>query len=254
LKRRIVPSDEAPRSERGSKACDRKRLRAPLRLLVLAAFAACGTAHAALYKWTDDHGVVHYSDTLPADAVNRASTQLNPQAMIVRRTQQARAVTENLPKAEAEAQKQRDADRGRVVAERRDRALLESYANEAEIELAKSRALATIDAQVTSAHGYVAQIQKRRKELEDKKSTYAPRPVPGEIPREIETIDAELARQDQFIAGKLREAANVAARYDADKQRFRELRTSAASGTLVNGDAGRVAEVRANPPEITSPR
>ena len=169
-------------------------------------------------------------------------------------TQQARAVTENLPKAEAEAQKQRDADRGRVVAERRDRALLESYANEAEIELAKSRALATIDAQVTSAHGYVAQIQKRRKELEDKKSTYAPRPVPGEIPREIETIDAELARQDQFIAGKLREAANVAARYDADKQRFRELRTSAASGTLVNGDAGRVAEVRANPPEITSPR
>jgi len=29
-----------------------------------------GRAHAELYKWTDAHGEVHYSDKLPVEAVN----------------------------------------------------------------------------------------------------------------------------------------------------------------------------------------
>lgn len=202
--------------------------------------AAIGHAHAALYKWTDERGLVHYSDTLPPEAVNRANYQLNQQGVAVRKTEQARPSVQRIPKTETEVQKVRDEQRERMLAERRDRALIESYANEGEIDLAKSRAVGTIDGQVQSAEGLVAQMAKRRTELRNREATYAPRPVPGEIKREIETIDAEVARQNEFISAKRKESATIAARYDADKQRFRELRAPQ-SGAVVTSDDGRYA-------------
>ena len=200
-------------------------------------------AHAALYKWTDERGIVHYSDQLPPEAVNRASSELNRQGLTVRKTEQARPVAvERTPKTENEEQLMRQAERDRVIAVRRDRALLESYTDEKEIDLAKSRAVATIEGQVQSAQGLVAQMMKRRDELEGKKGAFAPRPVPGEIAREIETIDDELGRQNEFIAAKKKESAAVAARYDADKLRFRELRNAEPNGVLTS--ASKLADLK----------
>lgn len=216
------------------------------------AIAIAGRAHAALYKWTDAHGVVHYSDQLPVDAINGASSQLNRQGMTVRKTEQARVV-QHVAKTEGEEQKLREAERERLIAARRDRALIESYTNEAEIELAKTRAVATIEGQVQSARALVAQITQHRQELEDKKPSYAPRPVPGSLIREIETIDAELARQAEYIERKQKEAENVAARYEADKERFRELRTGM-SGSIVTNEGGRSAASEPVGIELTSAR
>lgn len=198
--------------------------------------AVAGHARAALYKWTDERGEVHYSDTLPADAVNRASSVLNRQGMTVHKTEQARpAAPQPIAKTETEQQKLRDAERAKVIAARRDRALVESYSSEAEIDLAKSRAIATIDGQVQSARAFIAQMAKRRQELVDKEPTYAPRPVPGSLLREIETIDGEVERQNAFIASKEKESASVAERYESDKQRFRELR-GGTSGSVITSD------------------
>jgi hypothetical protein len=207
--------------------------------------AAAGHAHAALYKWTDERGVVHYSDTLPPEAVNRANYQLDRQGVAIHKTEQARPTVQRIPRTETEEQKLRDEQRERMLAERRDRALIESYSNEGEIDLAKSRALATIEGQAQSAQALVVQMTKRRGELKDKEATYAPRPVPGAIKREIENIDAEVARQNEFIAAKRKESATIAARYDADKERFRELRAAPAqSGAVVTSDDGRYATHR----------
>ena len=65
------------------------------------------------------------------------------------------------------------------------------------------------------------------------------RPVPGALVLEIEAIDAEVARQREFIAAKKKESATVAARYDADKQRFHELRSGEPSGAVVATQDGR---------------
>jgi hypothetical protein len=195
-------------------------------------------AHAALYKWADERGVVHYSDQLPVDAVNRANYELSRSGLTVKKTEQARPVVQQrVPKTESEEQRMRDADRERVIAERRDRALVESYANEGEIDLARSRAVATLDGQVQSATAFIAQMTKRREELEGRKATFAPRPAPGAIEREIETIDEELGRQNELIAGKKKDSAAVAARYESDKQRFHELRNP--NGSVITSSDGR---------------
>jgi uncharacterized protein DUF4124 len=215
---------------------------------LLVAFAP--HARAALYKWTDERGIVHYSDKMPPEAVNRASFELSREGLTIRKTEQARPAVQRIPKTETEEQKMRQAERDRQLAMRRDRALLESYTTEAEIDLAKSRALATIDGQVQSAEAFIAQMQKRRDELEAKKSTYAPRPVPGEIKREIETLDAEIGRQQEFVAARKKESANVGARYDADKARFRELRSDT-GGPVVTTDDGRFSPAQPAALEFT---
>jgi hypothetical protein len=222
--------------------------------LVLAALvlALAPRADAALYKWSDERGVVHYSDKMPADAVNRASLELNRQGLTVRKTEQARPVVQRLPKTETEEQRARETERDRMLALRRDRALMESYTNEGEIELAKGRAVATIEGQAQSAEAFIAQMQKRREELESKMGTYAPRPVPGEIKREIETIDAELSRQTDFVAARKKEAATVAARYDSDKQRFRELRSGQPTGSVMTSDDGRFSATQPATLQLTN--
>ena len=240
-------------------ACDRdaaagthRFVRIAVTFLVAGAlsFAMAPGARAALYKWTDERGVTHYSDKMPADAVNRASVELNRDGTTVRKREQVKPVAQRVPKDETEEQRIRQAERDRVLASRRDRALMESYTNENEIELAKTRAVATIDGQIESAQGFIAQMQKRRDELDAKKSTFAPRPVPGEIVREIENIDAEVARQNTFIMAKRKEAATVAARYDSDKARFRELRSE--TGSVVIADETRVASTGGAALQLTS--
>jgi hypothetical protein len=75
--------------------------------------------------------------------------------------------------------------------------------------------------------------------------------VPGSIVREIETIDEEVARQNEFIAAKRKESATVAARYDSDRQRFRELRGET-GGSVVTTDDGRSSSAEVAKLELTS--
>ena len=196
--------------------------RLPL-LVVAAALACAGAAHAATYKWVDDKGVVHYSDKMPPEAIDKGNVELNKQGIPVKRNDPAPTAEQRRAKA-AEEERQKALAKEREVVDRRDRALIQSYTSEDEIDLARSRALGTIESQLTSAQAYSVQLAKRRQELDDRRKSYGDKTVPPAIDRELEGIATELAKQDAFIAEKKRETVAVTARYDADKQRWRELR------------------------------
>ena len=197
--------------------------RCVLVLTAAAALALAGSAGAATYKWVDDKGVVHYSDKMPPEAVDKGNTELNKQGIPVKRTDPAPTAEQRRAKA-AEEERQKVLAREREVVDRRDRALLQSYTSEDEIDLARNRALSTIDTQLQSAQAYSVQLTKRREELDKNRKAFGEKPVPPAIDRELESIGSELAKQDSFIAEKKHETAVVTARYDADKQRWRELR------------------------------
>jgi hypothetical protein len=196
-------------------------------LLALAAAAAAlalpVTAGAATFKWVDEKGVVHYSDKMPPDAVEKGSVELNKQGIPVKRTDPAPTLEQRRAK-QAEEERQLQVAREREVVDRRDRALMQSYTTDSEIDLARHRALGTIDSQLQSAQAYSVQLAKRRAELDAKRKAYGSKPVPPAIDSELESIASELAKQDALIAEKKRETAAVSARYDADKLRWRELR------------------------------
>ena len=198
--------------------------RAALTALVIAA-AFCivaGTARAALYKWVDEKGVVHYTDTLPPEAVDKARTELNNQGVPLKKMDKALS-PEQRRAIEQDAQRQKQAARQQEETARRDRALLSSYSSEAEIDLARKRSLQTIDSVVQSTLAYSEQLAKRKTEVEAKKEEMKGKPIAAILDRELESIDSELIRQNELIEQKKRETEMVIAKYDADKQRWREL-------------------------------
>ena len=66
-------------------------------------------------------------------------------------------------------------------------------------------------------------MTKRKVDVEEKKAQSAGKPVVAVLDRELESIDTELVRQSDLIAQKQKEVVAITAKYDADKQRWREL-------------------------------
>lgn len=193
-------------------------------LLVAATLASApGAARAATYKWVDEKGVVHYTDQMPPEAVNKAAVELNKQGVPVKKTDAALTPEQRRAKA-AEDERRKAVEKQQEEAARRDRALLASYTSEAEIDLARTRAVQTIDDVVKSSQGYAEQLGKRKSLLEvRRKADYADKPMPIEMERELATVNLELQRQAELVAQKQKELVAINAKYEADKKRWREL-------------------------------
>jgi hypothetical protein len=201
-----------------------RRARASLAAAILAGAVALAPlpGAATMYKWVDDKGVVHYSDKMPPEAVNKGSTQLSPQGIPVRKVDPA-ATPEAAKAREAEQERQKEAARQQGEQARRDRALLDSYTTEADIDLARARAVRTVEDALQSAANYRTQLQKRKVALLERKASYGGKPVPPDIDRDLAAIDAELARDATLATQKTKQLEEIKARYDADKARWRQL-------------------------------
>jgi len=225
----------------------RDGLRAGFALMALLfALAAClagaGQAHAAMYKWVDEKGVVHYTDKMPPEAVDKANVELNKQGIPIRQTDKAQT-PEQRAAIEQEAARARERARAQEEIARRDRALVSSYTSEAEIDLARNRSLQTINSVILSSQAFSEQLSKRRVDVETKKAESQGKPIVAVLDRELESIDAELVRQSDLVAQKKRETVTITAKYDADKQRWRELVAAKAVAKATPPPAGSAAAV-----------
>jgi hypothetical protein len=203
---------------------DTPTMKGRARALAWAALAAVALAPAALaqalYKWTDEKGNVHYTDKAPETP---GGTVLDKQGREVRKIEPP-PTPEQLRAREAEEERLRAAVKEQESAARRDRALLSSYTMESEIDLAKARAAATLESQIQSAQAYLAQLTKRKQELDARKARFGDKPIPTQLEHDSAVIDSEYAKNSDLVAQKRRELAQMVARYDADKQRWRELK------------------------------
>jgi len=200
-----------------------RRLHAVLAVVLALATGAllAGAARAATYKWVDEKGVVHYTDKMPPEAVDKASVELNAQGIPVKKTDQVQTPEQRRAKEEEEARR-REAAKQQEEIVRRDRALVATYTSEAEIDLARNRSLQTINNAIQSSQAYSEQLNMHKAEAEAKKNDAKGKPTAA-LDRELESIESELARQAELVAQRQREANAIMAKYDADKQRWREL-------------------------------
>jgi Domain of unknown function (DUF4124) len=227
--KRVVTRIAQRRGRRGaavfSAGADARRARFAVAAaaLCLLALVATQATHAATYKWVDDKGVVHYTDKIPPEALNKGNVVLDKNGVPIKRNDPP-PTPEQRKARDAEEARQQQLAKERELVDRRDRALLSTYTMESEIELARKRALTTIDAQVQSSTSYSTTLNKRRVELEKQKAQLGDKPLPTVLERELVNITAELGKQDQLLAAKQKEIAVVNARYDADKKRWKDLR------------------------------
>jgi hypothetical protein len=203
---------------------------------VCSMIVAANVALAETFKWVDDKGVVHYTDKMPADQVNKAATVLDTQARPIKKIDPPPTAAQRAAK-ESEERRVAAAAKEREEADRHDRALMQSFTSPEEIALSKSRAIATIDSQLQSSHAYITQLTSRLADVEAKKTSYGNKPVPDSLEREIVSIDAEVQRQKELVEARKVEKAQTAARYDAFATRWRELKADADAKALGGSSA-----------------
>lgn len=200
-----------------------------VRWAAAACLAACLTAGAlpalatGVYKWTDDQGVVHYSDQIPPDAVNKGGAVFDKQGRQIKKIEPAPTPAQ-LEAKKAEDERQRVIARAQEDKSRRDIALVHSYTSEEEIDFARNRSLQAVESQIKSAEGYVGELIQRQQQLNKTKAEYGTKPVPAPLDNELSGLNDELARQDKVLAQRRAEIAAINAKYESDKVRWRELR------------------------------
>lgn len=214
----------------------RKQNTIGLVVATIALVAACGVAGAATYKWTDDKGVVHYSDKVPPEAVDKGATVLDKQGRPVKKIEPA-PTPDQLKAKEAADEQQRAQAKVLQDQARKDRALMQSYTTESEIDVAKSRALSTLDAQIKSAQGYSADLTRRQQDLRKRKASFGDKPIPIDLERDLTNVDIELTHEAALIKQKTEEVAAVSAKYDAEKKRWQEIKADQQRSAAAAADA-----------------
>lgn len=202
-------------------ASSARRLAGAIAVLGIACWAGLA-AGAGMYKWTDDQGVVHYTDRIPPESVSKGATVLDKQGRAVRKIDPA-PTAEQRRATEAEAERQREVAKADADRARRDRALTQSFTSEAEIDVARVRAIATVEGQIKTIEAYIADMSRRKQQLDKRKAGLGAKPAPAALDNDIGSVTEELARQTELLAQKRETLVAVGKKYDADKQRWQEI-------------------------------
>jgi hypothetical protein len=196
--------------------------------LVLANSGASGAAK--LYKWLDEKGNVHYSETIPPEHTDKSSTELDRRGRVLRRNEAVNPAETARLDEEGRARKRAE-DKRLYDQRRRDKALMNTYTNEAEIDVARDRnlslpvqAIKGIEPRLKAAWARLEEFKRQSESV-----AKAGKPVPEALKEDIVLEEKEVAMLEGELRAKQTEATHIRERFDSDKMRFRELSSVASS-------------------------
>lgn len=189
--------------------------------------ALYGSAEAKLFKWVDDNGTTHYGETIPPEYANKDATRLSDKGRVEKHIE--KLTPEELRAKEAEEAKKAAAQKEVIEAKRRDTALLSTFSNEQEIDLARNRGLQQVEARINSVTTMLKSARTSLVDLHTEKDglTKQNKQIPKSLLEDISEAEARVTKLEKDLAQNEQESANVKARFEADKVRFRELRGAA---------------------------
>lgn len=180
------------------------------------------------YKWTDEKGVVHYGDTVPAEYSQREKRVLNKQGLEVQKQQAEMSAAE----AAEYAAKQKEESQRRA----HDMFLISTYPSVKDIENVRDTRMDQINGQISAAEAYIASLTSRVDGLKQRAMIFAPyntspsaRRMPDDLAEEMVRALSELRTQNTALVQRRSELQAVVDQFDGDIKRFKELRTSAAA-------------------------
>jgi len=196
--------------------------------LALATSGASGAAK--LYKWVDEKGQVHYSESMPPEYKDKSSTELDKRGRVLRKNEAAPPVETARLDDDALARKRLEEKR-LYQQRRRDSALINTYTTEAEIDIARDRNLALPMQAIKGIEPRLKAAWARLEAVKGQTESYAKagKPVPEALKEDLAMEEKEVAHLEGEMRAKQTEATNIREKFDADKMRFRELTSIASS-------------------------
>ncbi|HTT03020.1 MAG TPA: DUF4124 domain-containing protein [Steroidobacteraceae bacterium] len=200
------------------------------------ALACASLAHAAAnassgkapvtYRWVDENGVVHYGDRIPPQYAQKESEMLNNQGVEVGH----RAA----PKTSSQLDAEEHAEQLLLQQKQRDSFLLTTYTSVKDIEQLRDERLEQIKAQRVAAQQYVASLHERLLTLQARVLSFRPYSsdvtagrMPDDLAEDMVHTLNEIRTQHHELAAKDKEQSEMRAQFQADIERYRELRAAA---------------------------
>ena len=194
--------------------------------IVLAAISI--SAEAKLYKWVDDKGTTHYGEVIPPEYANKERDSLKKSGLIEKRPEKADPASIQA-KQDAEA-KQKIDNQAAMEQKRRDNALLNTYSNENEIDMARERSLVLIKARIDSNQMLQKSSQTALVDLQKEADTRTKqgKKTPQSLLNDIADREARVEKYNIEIRKNEEELNSVKSRFDNEIELYRKLKGSTA--------------------------
>ena len=192
--------------------------------LALLCLLASPPVMASSIKCVDSKGVTHYGDTIPPECANRPVTELDDKGVPAKENpadmtpDERRAMELEVQQEAAQAQQAKDVHR-------HDKALLGTYANEAEIDAARDRNVQQLSLALSNVESRLQAAKEKLGQYNAQTDSFAKRnqPVPPDLAQSLSAVKQETADLEVERAQKQQDLAAMKEKFDADKQRYREL-------------------------------
>ena len=223
-----------------------------LRCLVLLSAAALATAAIAAptsqtssssqkgiaYRWTDEHGVVHYGDNIPPQYASQERAVLNAQGVEVGHLE-----AQKTPEEEAVARRARDA---LMKQKQHDAFLVSTYTSVKDIEGLRDARLDQLLGQRAAAEQYLESLRVRLASLQSRAVNYRPyttdaRRMPDDLAENLVRTVNEVRVQSSALSAKSAEEAALRAQFQTDIERYRELHAIHSQSAVAGSSAPRAA-------------
>jgi len=185
-------------------------------------------AQAAMKKWVDENGQVHYGDRVPAKYLKKEHSTLSEQGVTIRTSKTLKTEKELSEEEDRRLKKAAD-DKVRLIAARkkalRDRVLLDTFTTENDLIIARDARSESIDSQISLAETLIksdeAKLEVVKKRISDIESSG--REAPENLHKEVVSVSRALENHYAYVEDKTNERVMLLKTFDEDVKRFREL-------------------------------
>lgn len=196
-------------------------------LIILGLGIALGApiAEARMYKWQDENGKWHYGDSIPPQYADKERKVLNKQGVQVDTIERAKTPEEI--KAEQELAEQKRLEEQRIAEEKaHDRMLLATFTSEDDMVMTRDGKIAAIDSNIRVTNGRIESLEETLAGYTREAANLerAGKPIPDALHEKILTARAQIQRYLDYIASKRQEQEQIRKEFEADINRFRELK------------------------------
>ena len=184
-------------------------------LVLLAALLPHAKADGKIVKWVDDKGVTHYGDKLPAEAAGHSNSEMNKTGVVVKSNKAYNAKTDSIEVESISAEQSR-----------KDSALLASYSNIEEIDLARDRNIKSDEITIDILNQRIIDAREQLKVNQDLASRQIKlkRNVTNNVKDNINLYQNKITKTEIEIAKTEGNIAQTKARFAVYKARYMELK------------------------------
>lgn len=209
-------------------------------------------------KCVDDKGITHYGDPLPPQCAKSEVKEITSQGT-VRKTIDRPLTAEEIKARQEDELRNKDARRKEEEQNRRDRALLATYGSEKEFDVSRDRGLATIDARINTSRTQLKDLEDQKKKLAGEMEFYESgkskstkgKEVPAALADRVARNKKDIQNINTSIVRLEEEKKLITEQFEADKQRWRELKTGKATLKLEDRKLGVQGKAICNGTEYT---